>query len=108
MAFFKRSSTDNSSTPQEPAAPCDHLGTIGTDVAEDPIAGALECAGCVAIGEHHWAHLRRCLSCGYTGCCDSSPRRHATAHFEQTGHPVMRSAEPGENWRWCYVDALTG
>ncbi|MFK5584672.1 Na+/H+ antiporter [Serinicoccus sp. LYQ131] len=47
--------------------------------------------------------LRQCLECGHVGCCDSSPDRHATAHFQDTGHPVMQSAEPGETWRWCFV-----
>ncbi|NMO03599.1 UBP-type zinc finger domain-containing protein [Gordonia sp. TBRC 11910] len=111
VAFFKRSSADSaapeSSTP-ESDAPCEHLASIGLDPTDDPIVGSLECVGCIALGEHHWAHLRRCLSCGYVGCCDSSPRRHATAHFEESGHPVMRSAEPGESWRWCYVDTATG
>jgi hypothetical protein len=55
-----------------------------------------------------WVHLRICLTCGHVGCCDSSPPRHATAHFESTGHPVMVSAEPGESWRWCFVDELLG
>jgi CPA1 family monovalent cation:H+ antiporter len=64
--------------------------------------------------EHHrpedggWVHLRVCLSCGHVGCCDSSRPRHATAHYQETGHPVMQSAEPGERWRWCYVDELLG
>ena len=49
-----------------------------------------------------------CLECGHVGCCDSSPQRHATAHFHETGHPVMQSAEPGEDWRWCFVHHLTG
>ena len=53
-----------------------------------------------------WVHLRLCLSCGHVGCCDSSPYQHATAHFDETEHPVMRSFEPGESWRWCYVDEL--
>jgi CPA1 family monovalent cation:H+ antiporter len=53
-------------------------------------------------------HLRTCLACGYVGCCDSSRGRHATAHFEEEGHPVMQSAEPGEAWRWCYVHELLG
>ena len=66
-----------------------------------------ECGDCVRQGTA-WVHLRLCLSCGDVACCDSSPERHANAHFEQTGHPVMRSAEPGENWRWCFVDRLTG
>jgi hypothetical protein len=61
------------------------------------------CEACLRIGER-WVHLRLCLSCGYVGCCDSSRHRHATAHFWATGHPIVRSLEPGETWRWCYVD----
>ncbi len=67
-----------------------------------------ECEDCVAEGRADWVHLRACLDCGHTGCCDSSPRRHARWHYEQTAHPVMRSAEPGEAWRWCYVDRELG
>jgi uncharacterized UBP type Zn finger protein len=52
----------------------------------------------------HWVHLRTCLTCGHVGCCDSSPGLHATKHFHQTHHPVMQSHEPGEHWRWCYLD----
>jgi uncharacterized UBP type Zn finger protein len=55
-----------------------------------------------------WVHLRLCLTCGHVGCCDSSRPRHATAHHRSTGHPVIRSFEPGEDWRWCYVDELLG
>jgi len=66
------------------------------------------CEGCLAEGRSDWVALRRCLDCGYVGCCDSSPRSHATGHFRASGHPVMRSAEPGEAWRWCYVDRVTG
>ena len=47
-----------------------------------------------------------CTNCGHIGCCDSSPNRHATAHATETGHPVIRSAEPGEDWFWCYPDEL--
>ena len=53
-----------------------------------------------------WVHLRECLVCGHVACCDSSPHRHATAHFHATKHPVMRSVEPGEDWGWCYVDEI--
>jgi hypothetical protein len=53
-----------------------------------------------------WLHLRLCLTCGGIRCCDNSPRRHATAHFHAAGHPLMRSAEAGETWGWCYVDEL--
>jgi CPA1 family monovalent cation:H+ antiporter len=65
------------------------------------------CEECLRDGTR-WVHLRLCLSCGHVGCCDSSPQKHATAHFAETEHPVMRSMEPGEAWRWCYVDELVG
>ena len=55
-----------------------------------------------------WVHLRVCLTCGHVGCCDSSPQRHASGHQRSTGHPVMQSAEPGEDWRWCFVHELLG
>lgn len=60
------------------------------------------CEECLHAGTA-WLHLRVCLTCGHVGCCDSS-QGHASAHFEQSGHPVMRSLEPGEAWRWCFVD----
>ncbi|MFJ6728595.1 UBP-type zinc finger domain-containing protein [Streptomyces sp. NPDC091281] len=63
------------------------------------------CAECRARGRP-WVRLRVCLTCGHVGCCDSSPGAHATAHHEATGHPVARSAEPGEAWGWCYVCEL--
>jgi CPA1 family monovalent cation:H+ antiporter len=65
------------------------------------------CGACLVEGTA-WVHLRLCLTCGEVGCCDSSPRRHARRHFEATGHPVMRSFEPGEAWRWCFVDDQLG
>ncbi len=63
------------------------------------------CEECLAAGDQ-WFHLRLCLTCGHVGCCDSSPNRHATAHFHSTGHPIIRSFEPGESWAWCYVDEV--
>jgi uncharacterized UBP type Zn finger protein len=63
------------------------------------------CEECLESGDR-WVHLRICLTCGQVGCCDSSPNRHATAHHQETGHPLIRSFEPGEQWAWCYVDAL--
>ena len=64
------------------------------------------CVECLATGGH-WVHLRLCMTCGHVGCCDSSPGRHATAHWhEHTDHPVVRSYEPGEDWWWCYDDNL--
>jgi len=81
---------------------CDHLAdTPAVETAAEPA-----CADCLREGTH-WVALRQCLACGNVGCCDSSPRRHATAHFHDTTHPVMESAEPGEDWRWCYVHHLT-
>jgi len=61
------------------------------------------CSSCVDIGGE-WVHLRQCLECGRTGCCDNSPNRHATGHHLETGHPMIRTAEPDESWRWCYPD----
>lgn len=63
------------------------------------------CTDCAATGGE-WVHLRRCLTCDHLACCDSSPARHATAHHHATGHPVMTSAEPGERWRWCFLDEV--
>ena len=63
------------------------------------------CGECLKLGER-WVELRMCLKCGNVGCCDSSKNRHATAHFHASGHPVMRSIQPGESWRWCYVDKM--
>ncbi len=65
------------------------------------------CEECLAIGSG-WVHLRMCLTCGHVGCCDSSPHQHATKHFDETKHPVVRSFESGESWRWCFVDEVTG
>ena len=64
---------------------------------------AKSCEECLILGDN-WVHLRTCLTCGHVGCCDSSPNRHAAQHFDRTHHPVIQSAEPGETWRWCYVD----
>lgn len=81
---------------------CTHLDQIA--VPEPESTG--ECPECVAL-DGTWVHLRACLVCGQVGCCDSSPGKHATGHYETTGHPLMRSVEPGEGWGWCYVDEAT-
>ncbi|SDE89018.1 UBP-type zinc finger domain-containing protein [Terriglobus roseus] len=60
------------------------------------------CADCEREGGW-WLHLRRCALCGHVGCCDNSPKQHATKHFEATGHPIMQSFEPGEDWFWDYT-----
>ena len=65
------------------------------------------CEDCLRLGTP-WVHLRLCLTCGHVGCCDSSPQQHATKHFHETGHPVIRSFEQGEAWRWCFVDDRLG
>ena len=85
------------------AATCTHLDQIRVDPPES-VAG---CEDCLKIGGR-WVHLRLCRSCGHVGCCDSSPNRHASAHFRGTTHPVVRSFEPGEDWRWCYADEVMG
>lgn len=84
------------------AGPCAHLDSIAIAELPQEIPG---CENCLAIGGS-WVHLRMCQSCGHIGCCDSSPNRHATAHALETGHPIVRSAEPGEEWSWCYVDEV--
>ena len=61
------------------------------------------CVDCLSGGTP-WVRLRGCVIGGHVGCCDSSIGKHATKHFHQTSHPIMRSVEPGESWRWCYVD----
>ena len=81
---------------------CTHLEQIERVELPESIAG---CEDCLATGGT-WVHLRMCQTCGHIGCCDSSPNRHATAHASAAGHPVVRSAEPGETWSWCYVDEV--
>lgn len=61
------------------------------------------CEECLALGDT-WVHLRICQTCGKVSCCDSSKNKHATKHFQATGHPVIKSFEPGEDWSWCYID----
>jgi uncharacterized UBP type Zn finger protein len=81
---------------------CEHLTVLERPRARGVTPSAKGCTECLAMGAK-WVHLRMCLTCGHVGCCDSSPNRHATAHFRATGHPVMKSFEPGEDWAWCYV-----
>jgi hypothetical protein len=74
-----------------------HHDGIDTDV---PPSGT-GCVECLAA-QGWWVHLRRCAQCGHIGCCDTSPSQHASAHWRQTGHPVIRSFEPGEDWFWDF------
>ena len=80
---------------------CTHLDQVH-DVQPRTPQG---CEECMKIGSR-WVHLRLCLSCGEVSCCDSSPNRHATKHAMASHHPIVRSLEPGESWRWCYVDEM--
>ncbi len=68
--------------------------------AAEPVLG---CEECLATGGR-WVHLRMCQTCGRIGCCDDSPSKHATAHYHESSHPIIRSVEPGEAWSWCYID----
>ena len=83
-------------------APCTHLESVKITELPEAVAG---CEGCLLTGDP-WLHLRLCLQCGHVGCCDDSPNRHASAHAQGTGHPIIRSLEPGEVWSWCFVDEL--
>lgn len=77
---------------------CTHLSQI-----HQVTPSARGCEDCLKIGAT-WVHLRLCMSCGHVGCCDSSPNKHATKHFQVTMHPIIRSFEKGEEWGYCYPD----
>ena len=79
--------------------PCTHLDRIRAVTPSSPDA----CNACVARGDT-WVHLRICLICGHVGCCDNSKNRHATKHFHESGHALIQSYEPGEGWRYCFLD----
>ena len=78
------------------------LQAAKTDVKPNTPEG---CEECLKMGDT-WVHLRLCLTCGHVGCCDNSKNKHATKHFHTTKHPVIKSFEPGEDWKYCYVDDL--
>jgi uncharacterized UBP type Zn finger protein len=79
---------------------CEHVALI-----QDVAPSAAGCEECLRLGDN-WVHLRLCLICGHVGCCDNSKNKHASRHFQETGHPVIQSFEAGENWRWCYADEV--
>ena len=83
-------------------AVCSHLDQIKVEPPES-VEG---CGECMKVGDE-WVHLRMCMSCGQVGCCDSSPNRHASKHAGETGHPIIRSVQPGEDWCWCFEDEVT-
>ena len=80
---------------------CTHLNHVHKVKPHTPQG----CEECLKSGDR-WVHLRMCLECGHVGCCDSSKNRHARAHFHATQHPLIQSAEKGEDWRWCYIDDM--
>jgi uncharacterized UBP type Zn finger protein len=79
---------------------CTHLQQVNQNINAKTPNG---CEECLQMGSD-WVHLRLCLSCGHVGCCDSSLNKHGTKHFKSTGHPIIKSFEPDEDWKWCYVD----
>jgi len=91
-------------TPEATAVSCEHLRHAPEDTSPSTTRGCEQCL----IDGTSWVHLRMCLACGYVGCCDSSPGRHSGAHFEASRHAVMRSFEPGEAWRWCFIHEALG
>lgn len=93
-------------TPDALAKTCEHLEEARTALEPTPTTAG-QCDACLRDGTT-WVYLRMCLTCGVVGCCDSSVSKHAEVHYLETGHPTMRSVEPGEAWRWCYVDELLG
>lgn len=80
---------------------CEHVSQIQTG-QQPTIEGCEECLQ----GGDTWFHLRVCLICGHVGCCDASKNKHATKHFQTTGHPLIQSGEEGEDWIWCYADEV--
>jgi hypothetical protein len=83
-------------------AACTHLDHVLITQLPESVDG---CEDCLRTGGK-WLHLRICLECGHVGCCDSSPGRHASGHAGESGHPIMRSIEPGEDWSWCVIDEV--
>ncbi len=98
----ERAELRTSASVRIPGEECEHLEAH----PHVETGGDGTCEECLRDGTH-WVALRQCLACGGVACCDSSNGRHAEAHFRESGHPVMQSAEPGEDWRWCYVHHLT-
>ena len=80
---------------------CTHLAQVNQSI-QGKTKG---CEECEKSGSD-WVHLRLCLTCGHVGWCDSSVNKHGTKHFNSTRHPMIKSYQPGENWKWCYVDEV--
>lgn len=80
---------------------CTHIDQVNPMI----LGNTKGCEECEKIGSS-WVQLRLCLTCGHVGCCDSSPNKHGTNHFKETGHPIIRSYEAGEDWKWCFIDGV--
>ena len=73
------------------------------DLIQDVSPSAQVCTACQEVGDT-WVHLRMCMTCGHVGCCNDSKNKHASRHFQETQHPIMKSIEPGEGWMYCFID----
>jgi uncharacterized UBP type Zn finger protein len=93
---------DSDASGRPPARACGHLVQLPSDLSPRCVRG---CEDCLELGRT-WVHLRECVTCGYVGCCDESPLRHATVHHRATAHPLIRSLQPGQAWAWCYPDRV--
>ncbi|MDZ4764066.1 MAG: UBP-type zinc finger domain-containing protein [Chloroflexota bacterium] len=80
------------------STPCSHRDQIA-----DVTPNTKGCEECMKTGDR-WVHLRMCMTCGHVGCCDSSKNKHATKHFHESGHAIMKSIERGDEWVWCFID----
>jgi uncharacterized UBP type Zn finger protein len=93
--------TESTGRPRK-AETCEHMNQVKDDIAPRTPEG---CEECLKMGDS-WVHLRLCMVCGHVGCCNNSKNKHASKHFAETGHAIIRSFEPGESWMWCYEDEL--
>ena len=79
---------------------CEHIKLV-----QDVTPNTQGCEECLKMGDK-WVHLRLCMICGHVGCCNSSKNKHATKHYHDTGHPIVKSLERGEEWAYCYADDI--
>ena len=97
---FSRTSRQSAAWRRLVSRTCSHHDLIRTVTPS-----ALGCEECLKTGSW-WVHLLICRSCGHVGCCDQSPGKHATKHFQASGHPIIEGYDPPEGWGWCYVDEV--
>jgi monovalent cation:H+ antiporter-2, CPA2 family len=101
VALARRVRYEYAMATEQDEAACPHVAKVDRHIKPHTKG----CEECLAMGDS-WVHLRLCMACGHVGCCDDSKNKHATKHFHQTKHPIMRSLEPGEHWGWCFVDEV--